>query len=255
MFHIVIPARYGSTRLPGKALMDIAGHPMVWWVWQRALASSAASVVVATDHEDVASTMMEFGADVAMTKMSHPSGTDRLAEVVDQRGWSDDDIVVNLQGDEPLMPVENVEQVARELAENDNASIATLVEPITSVDEFNDPSVVKVVASAFGDALYFSRAPIPYPRDIAKTELEGRGPEKLGLMRHVGLYAYRCGFLRAFVTWEQAPTERVEALEQLRALHHGATIRVAEAAQPVPAGVDTPKDLEHVRGLLSEPRD
>ena len=164
MFHIVIPARYGSTRLPGKALMDIAGHPMVWWVWQRALASSAASVVVATDHDDIASIMRECGADVAMTKTSHPSGTDRLAEVVDQRGWSDDDIVVNLQGDEPLMPVENVEQVARELAENDNASIATLVEPITSVDEFNDPSVVKVVASAFGNALYFSQSANSIPK-------------------------------------------------------------------------------------------
>jgi 3-deoxy-manno-octulosonate cytidylyltransferase (CMP-KDO synthetase) len=253
MFHIVIPARYGSTRLPGKALLDIAGHPMVWWVWQRALASSAASVVVATDHEDIASVMRECGADVAMTKTSHPSGTDRLAEVVDQRGWGDDAIVVNLQGDEPLMPVENLEQVARELAENPAASIATLAEPITDVQAFHDPSVVKVVASAAGNAMYFSRAPIPYPRDIDDAALEAKILE-LGLMRHVGLYAYRCGFLRAFVTWEQAPTERVEALEQLRALHHGATIRVAEAAQPVPAGVDTPKDLEHVRGLLSEPR-
>jgi 3-deoxy-manno-octulosonate cytidylyltransferase (CMP-KDO synthetase) len=254
MFHIVIPARYGSTRLPGKALLDIAGHPMVWWVWQRALASSAASVVVATDHEDIASVMRECGADVAMTKTSHPSGTDRLAEVVDQRGWGDDAIVVNLQGDEPLMPVENLEQVARELAENPAASIATLAEPITDVQAFHDPSVVKVVASAAGNAMYFSRAPIPYPRDIGDAALEAKILE-LGLMRHVGLYAYRCGFLRAFVTWEQAPTERVEALEQLRAVHHGAQIRVAEAAQPVPAGVDTPKDLEHVRGLLSEPRD
>lgn len=253
MFHIVIPARYGSTRLPGKALLDIAGHPMVWWVWQRALASSAASVVVATDHEDIASVMRECGADVAMTKTSHPSGTDRLAEVVDQRGWSDDEIVVNLQGDEPLMPVENLEQVARELAENPAASIATLAEPITDVQAFHDPSVVKVVASAAGNAMYFSRAPIPYPRDIADTALEAKILE-LGLMRHVGLYAYRCGFLRAFVTWEQAPMERVEALEQLRALHHGAQIRVSESAQPVPAGVDTQKDLDHVRRLLSEQR-
>ena len=253
MFHIVIPARYGSTRLPGKALLDIAGHPMVWWVWQRALASSAASVVVATDHEDIASVMRECGADVAMTKTSHPSGTDRLAEVVDQRGWSDDEIVVNLQGDEPLMPVENLEQVARELGENPAASIATLAETITDVQAFHDPSVVKVVASAAGNAMYFSRAPIPYPRDIADTALEAKILE-LGLMRHVGLYAYRCGFLRAFVTWEQAPMERVEALEQLRALHHGAQIRVSESAQPVPAGVDTQKDLDHVRRLLSEQR-
>lgn len=253
MFHIVIPARYGSTRLPGKALLDIAGHPMVWWVWQRALASSAASVVVATDHEDIASVMTECGADVAMTKTSHPSGTDRLAEVVDQRGWSDDEIVVNLQGDEPLMPVENLEQVARELSENSAASVSTLAEPITDVEAFHDPSVVKVVASAAGNALYFSRAPIPYPRDIGDAALEAKILE-LGLMRHVGLYAYRCGFLRAFVTWEQAPMERVEALEQLRALHHGAQIRVAEATQPVPAGVDTQKDLDHVRRLLSEQR-
>ena len=253
MFHIVVPARYGSTRLPGKALLDIAGHPMVWWVWQRALASSAASVVVATDHEDIASVMRECGADVAMTKTSHPSGTDRLAEVVDQRGWSDDEIVVNLQGDEPLMPVENLDQVARELGENPAASIATLAETITDVKAFHDPSVVKVVASAAGNAMYFSRAPIPYPRDITDTALEAKILE-LGLMRHVGLYAYRCGFLRAYVTWEQAPMERVEALEQLRALHHGAQIRVVEATQPVPAGVDTQKDLDHVRRLLSEQR-
>ena len=253
MFHIVIPARYGSTRLPGKALLDIAGHPMVWWVWQRALTSSAASVVVATDHDDIASIMRECGADVAMTNASHPSGTDRLAEVVDQRGWSDDEVVVNLQGDEPLMPVENLEQVARELGENPAASIATLAETITDVQAFRDPSVVKVVASAAGNAMYFSRAPIPYPRDIGDAALEAKILE-LGLMRHVGLYAYRCGFLRAFVSWEQAPMERVEALEQLRALHHGAQIRVAEAAQPVPAGVDTQKDLDHVRRLLSEQR-
>ena len=253
MFHIVIPARYGSTRLPGKALLDIAGHPMVWWAWQRALASSAASVVVATDHDDIASIMRECGADVAMTNASHPSGTDRLAEVVDQRGWSDDEVVVNLQGDEPLMPVENLEQVARELGENPAASIATLAETITDVQAFRDPSVVKVVASAAGNAMYFSRAPIPYPRDIGDAALEAKILE-LGLMRHVGLYDYRCGFLRAFVSWEQAPMERVEALEQLRALHHGAQIRVAEAAQPVPAGVDTQKDLDHVRRLLSEQR-
>lgn len=253
MFHIVIPARYGSTRLPGKALLDIAGHPMVWWVWQRALASSAASVVVATDHDDIASIMRECGADVAMTKASHPSGTDRLAEVVDQRSWSDDEVVVNLQGDEPLMPVENLEQVARELGENPAASIATLAETITDVQAFRDPSVVKVVASAAGNAMYFSRAPIPYPRDIGDAALEAKILE-LGLMRHVGLYAYRCGFLRDFVSWEQAPMERVEALEQLRALHHGAQIRVAAAAQPVPAGVDTQKDLDHVRRLLSEQR-
>jgi 3-deoxy-manno-octulosonate cytidylyltransferase (CMP-KDO synthetase) len=253
MFHIVIPARYGSTRLQGKALLDIAGHPMVWWVWQRALASSAASVVVATDHDDIATIMRECGADVAMTKTSHPSGTDRLAEVVDQRGWSDDAIVVNLQGDEPLMPVENLEQVACELSQNPAASVSTLAEPITDVRAFHDPSVVKVVASAAGNAMYFSRAPIPYPRDIGDEALEAK-ILKLGLMRHVGLYAYRCGFLRAFVSWEQAPMERVEALEQLRALHHGAQIRVAEAAQPVPAGVDTQKDLDHVRRLLSEQR-
>ncbi len=241
MYHIVIPARFGSTRLPGKALADIAGHPMVYWVWQRAQACQAASVVVATDHEGIAAIMRDYGADVAMTRADHPSGTDRLAEVAEQRGWADDTVIVNLQGDEPLMPAVNVEQVAAALAANPGASIATLSEPLASGADLDNPAVVKVVASASGRALYFSRAPIPYPRSGALDD---------SARRHIGLYAYRCGFLRRYTQWAPAPLERLESLEQLRALHHDEWIQVEQAKAPVPAGVDTPEDLEAVRRIL-----
>ena len=247
MFHVVIPARYGSTRLPGKALADINGYPMVYWVWRRACASSAASVVVATDHQDIAEVMQQFGAQVALTRADHPSGTDRLAEVAEQQGWSAETIVVNLQGDEPLMPAENVEQVASELAKHPEASIATLAEPLTSEAQLTDPSVVKVVHSASGEALYFSRASIPFCRD----ERTADNTELMRVARrHVGLYAYRCGFLKRFVSWPPAPLEQIESLEQLRALHHKEIIRVSDARLPVPAGVDTEDDLIAVRKLM-----
>ena len=247
MYHLVIPARFGSTRLPGKALADIHGHPMVWWVWQRACQSGAASVIVATDHAEIAAIMRDAGAEVALTREDHPSGTDRLAEVADQRGWSDDTVVVNLQGDEPLMPVINLEQVAGELVAHPEASIATLSEPICSLADFSNPAVVKVVASKGGKALYFSRALVPFPRGGAEAS------EELLLAtarRHVGLYAYRCGFLREFVRWSPAPMEQLESLEQLRAMHHDRIIRVLPALEPVPAGVDTPEDLENIRQLM-----
>jgi 3-deoxy-manno-octulosonate cytidylyltransferase (CMP-KDO synthetase) len=251
MFHIVIPARYGSTRLPGKALVDIAGKPMVWWVWQRALSTSATSVIVATDHEEIAAVMTDFGADVQMTKATHPSGTDRLAEVVERRGWADDTVVVNLQGDEPLMPESNIHQVATELSNHPGASIATLAEPISSIEQFADPSVVKVVVDAQGKALYFSRAPIPFSREGSHDSGSGDGLANIaGAQRHAGLYAYRAGFLRQFVTWEQAPIERRESLEQLRALYQGCQIRVITAAESVPPGVDTEADLAVVRRIL-----
>jgi len=246
MYHVVIPARFGSTRLPGKALADIAGHPMVYWVWLRACQSSAESVIVATDHDGIAEAMRGYGADVAITRTDHISGTDRLAEVVEQRGWSDDTIVVNLQGDEPLMPEANLAQVAQELVAHKTASIATLSEPLAQVDDLYNPSVVKVVTSQDGTALYFSRAPIPFPRagDEA-TVLTLRVAQ-----RHVGLYAYRCGFLRRFVTYQPAAIEQLESLEQLRAMSYGEVIRVAQAKQPVPTGVDTPEDLEQVRAVM-----
>lgn len=247
MYHVVIPARYGSTRLPGKALADINGHPMVWWVWRRACDSDATSVIVATDHPEIERVMCEAGATVVMTREDHPSGTDRLAEVADHMAWADDAVVVNLQGDEPLMPVTNLQQVAEELASHPSASIATLSESISSLSDFANPAVVKVVSSEGGDALYFSRATIPYPRggEEQHAELIYRTAR-----RHIGLYAYRCGFLRQFVTWKPAPMEQLESLEQLRALHYGHQIRVAPAIAPVPAGVDTPEDLANIRVLM-----
>ncbi len=246
MYHVVIPARFGSTRLPGKALADIAGHPMVYWVWLRACQSNADSVIVATDHEGIAEVMRGYGADVAMTRSDHMSGTDRLAEVAEQRAWSDDTIVVNLQGDEPLMPEANLAQVAQELQANPAASIATLCEPLEQRDDLYNPSVVKVVVTEAGNALYFSRAPIPFPR-------AGEEAAELSLRvakRHVGLYAYRCGFLRRFVSYPQADIERLESLEQLRAMSQGEVIRVVPACERVPAGVDTPADLAHVRAVM-----
>lgn len=246
MYHVVIPARFGSTRLPGKALADIAGHPMVYWVWLRARQSNADSVIVATDHEGIAEVMRGYGADVAMTRSNHMSGTDRLAEVAEQRAWSDDTIVVNLQGDEPLMPEANLAQVAQALQTNPAASIATLCEPLEQLDDLYNPSVVKVVVSEAGNALYFSRAPIPFPRaGVEAAELSMRVAQ-----RHVGLYAYRCGFLRRFVSYPQADIEQLESLEQLRAMSQGEVIRVVPACERVPAGVDTPADLEHVRAVM-----
>jgi len=248
VYHIVIPARFGSTRLPGKALADIHGKPMIWWVWNRACQSSAASVIVATDHPEIATIMQSAGAQVAMTRDDHPSGTDRLAEVADQQQWNDDTVVVNLQGDEPMMPVVNLEQVALELARHPVASVATLSEPIATLDDFSNPAVVKVVATAEGNASYFSRAMIPFPRGGA----EEHATELLhSARRHVGLYAYRCGFLREFVAWPPAPTEKLESLEQLRALYHDRVIRVQPALESVPVGVDTFEDLELVRRLMA----
>lgn len=250
MFRVVIPARFGSTRLPGKALASIAGHPMVYWSWCRAKESSAAEVVVATDHEAIASVMADYGADVVMTRADHPSGTDRLAEVAMLRGWDEDDVVVNLQGDEPLMPAGNIEQVARELLTHPDAAIATLSEPILNIDDVHNPAVVKVVASDEGRALYFSRAVIPFPRAAESAESQLLQTAR----RHVGLYAYRCGFLSRYVTWEPAAIEQLESLEQLRALAHGEVIRVVAAAASVPAGVDTEADLEYVRQLMEGTR-
>lgn len=247
-FHVVIPARFGSSRLPGKVLADIAGQPMLYWVWQRALAAEPASVVVATDDARIRDVMEAAGADVVMTAASHPSGTDRLAEVCETRGWGDDTVVVNLQGDEPLMPPENLRQAAEALAASPGAAIATLCHAITSLDEFRDPAAVKVVCDAAGNALYFSRAPIPWPRDHLAADDMGTLPS--GIFRHVGLYAYRVGFLRRFVELPPAPLEILESLEQLRALYHGETIRVVEAGHPVPPGVDTEADLAAVRDQL-----
>ena len=240
MFHIVIPARFGSTRLPGKALLPIADKPMVAWVWERAMQAGATQVVVATDDQRIVDEMTNRGATVAMTRADHVSGTDRLAEVVDQLGWKEDAIVVNVQGDEPLMPVANIQRVAAMLNKTAGADMATLMEPLTAADA-DQESVVKVVASETGRALYFSRSAIPF-------HLEGGVPAPL--FRHIGLYAYRARFLKIFVGWPPALAEQSESLEQLRALAHDAHIQIELAPEAVPAGVDTESDLDAVRALL-----
>ncbi len=244
MFSIVIPARFGSTRLPGKALADIAGKPMVWHVWQRAVDCGADEVIVATDDARIADALAPYNVDIAMTRTDHASGTDRLAEVAEQRGWSDEQIVVNLQGDEPLMPTANLIQVAELLAGDPGAAMATLSEPINSRQDFENPAVVKVVSDARGRALYFSRAAIPHARDGAADAVPRVS------QRHIGLYAYRAGFLRAFTAMPPTPLEQLESLEQLRALEQGQAIGIAEAAEPVPGGVDTAEDLDRIRQLM-----
>ena len=240
MFNIVIPARFGSTRLPGKALLPIADRPMVAWVWERAMQAGAEHVVVATDDQRIVDEMTSRGAQVAMTRADHASGTDRLAEVVDQLEWAHDAIVVNLQGDEPLMPVANIQRVAAMLNETAGADMATLMEPLAAADA-DQQSVVKVVSSEAGRALYFSRSAIPFHR-------EGGVPAPM--FRHIGLYAYRAGFLQTFVGWPPAVAEQSESLEQLRALAHDAHIQIELAPETVPAGVDTESDLAAVRALL-----
>ncbi|WP_445003192.1 3-deoxy-manno-octulosonate cytidylyltransferase [Halomonas mongoliensis] len=247
-FIAVIPARFASSRLPGKPLAEIAGRPMVAHVWQRACESRAGRVVVATDDARIEAAMVAEGAEVVMTRADHPSGTDRLAEVAERLGLAADAVLVNVQGDEPLIPPTLIDQVADRLFDDREASIATLAEPISDVETLFNPNVVKVVRALSGRALYFSRAPIPWDRDAfaARPELL----ETDAWLRHIGLYAYRAGFLAEYRDWVPSPLERLEQLEQLRALHHGHGIQVALAREPHPAGVDTAEDLARVRGLL-----
>lgn len=249
-FRIVIPARYASTRLPAKPLADIAGKPMIVRVLERVAAAGAGEVWVATDHDEVRNAVEGGGGRVVMTREDHPSGTDRLAEVAQRLGWRDDDIVVNVQGDEPLIPPAVVREVADLLAARPDCGIATAAHAIHDPAEFFNPNVVKVVTDAGGRALLFSRAPIPWARDAfaaSRSEL----PAGLGALRHVGLYAYRAGFLRQFPRLARAPIEEAESLEQLRALWHGVKIAVMTLPGALPAGVDTTEDLERVRALLS----
>ena len=245
-FTVVIPARYGSSRLPGKPLLDIAGKPMIQRVWEQACECSADQVVIATDDERIEQVAQSFGARVCMTSPDHPSGTDRLQQVVQDLVLPSEHIVVNVQGDEPLMPAAVIDQVANNLQQNESAAIATLSEPITDLEELRNPNAVKVVCDENGLALYFSRAAIPWPREHFSTESLAM-PTTGSWDRHIGIYAYRTEFLHQFVTWPPAPLEQLEQLEQLRALYHGVRIHVAQAAQKVPAGVDTEEDLNAVR--------
>jgi 3-deoxy-manno-octulosonate cytidylyltransferase (CMP-KDO synthetase) len=248
-FMVIIPARYASTRLPGKPLLEIAGKPMVRHVYERAVESGAGRVVVATDDERIHRVAEGFGAEVVLTGAHHGSGTERLAEVVDHLGLPDTAIVVNLQGDEPLMPAPLVRQVAAALHHHAAAAVATLCSPLRETADLFDPHVVKVVRDAQGYALYFSRAPIPWDRDGFAVG-GGRGAPSAH-QRHIGLYAYRAGFIRAYPQLPPCPLEQLESLEQLRILCHGRRIYVDEAATPPGPGVDTLADLGRVRTLCS----
>jgi len=248
-FRVVIPARHAAARLPGKPLADIAGRPMLAHVFERAAASGAAEVLVATDDARIAAAARAFGAGVEMTSAAHASGTDRLAEVAARRGWPDDAIVVNVQGDEPLIPPANIRQVAELLERDAHADLATLATPVQSLAEFLDTHAVKVVWRDDGHALYFSRAPIPWAREGAPAGLASQR-EFAGAWRHLGLYAYRVGALLRFAAAPPAVLEQIERLEQLRALALGMSFVVAEAREAPGPGVDTAEDLERVRRLL-----
>jgi 3-deoxy-manno-octulosonate cytidylyltransferase (CMP-KDO synthetase) len=246
-FRVVIPARFDSSRLPGKALLPLAGKPMLQWVHERARACGAAEVIVATDDERIATAAKGFGAEVAMTARTHVSGTDRIAEVAVARGWSDADIVVNVQGDEPLIPPVVIDQVAQLLASNPRADIATLAVKIDALPDLADPNNVKVACDATGRALYFSRAPIPFNRDAPATLLGAH-------LRHVGIYAYRVAALRKLASLPAGRLEVVEKLEQLRALENVMEIRVALAVERPLSDVNTAADLERAeRALLLRP--
>ncbi|GAD79292.1 3-deoxy-manno-octulosonate cytidylyltransferase [Vibrio ezurae] len=247
-FTVIIPARYQSTRLPGKPLADICGKPMIEHVYQQAIQAGAEQVIVATDDERVAKVVTDFGGQVCMTSSAHESGTERLAEVVDKMGIADDHIVVNVQGDEPLIPPSVITQVADNLAAS-SAPMATLGVAIEDAHEAFNPNAVKVVTDQQGYALYFSRASIPWDRDqFARDQSVLKQP----LMRHIGIYAYRAGFINRYINWAPTALEKIESLEQLRVLWYGEKIHVALAKQTPPPGVDTLEDLEAVRALLTQ---
>ncbi len=250
-FRVVIPARHASSRLPGKPLADIGGKPMVVRVAERAAEAGAEEAIVATDDQRVLDAVRAAGHRALMTSVQHASGTDRLAEVAEMLDCADDDIIVNVQGDEPLIEPALIRECALCLGSHEAAAIATLAHPLFSTDEFRNPNVVKVVTDRQGYALYFSRAMIPWPRDaFAAAAPDPSFPEGLPVLRHIGLYAYRASFLREFAGLAPAPLERFEMLEQLRALWHGYRIAVAVTPEAPGAGVDTPEDLERVRALF-----
>lgn len=247
-YRIVIPARMQSQRLPGKPLLSINGRSLIEHVYRRALESSAKSIVIATDSAEIKAAATAFGAEAIMTSAGHASGSDRIAECVDIMGWSDQALVVNLQGDEPLMPEACLDQVAGMLQKSPDADVASLYWPIDTARDVEDSNVVKVVSDRAGKALYFSRSVIPHPRN---SSIEAAMREESAWYRHIGLYAYRAGALRAFTALPVSPLERLERLEQLRFLEAGKVIRMERACSFIPAGVDTPEDLERVRNLIS----
>lgn len=248
-FRVVIPARLGSTRLPEKVLRPIAGRPLLQYVHEAACRSGAAEVVVAVDDPRVAAACVAFGANVAMTSPAHNSGTDRINEVARSRGWSADTLIVNVQGDEPLMPPAMIREAAELLAGDAEAEIATLCHPLQAREDWLNPNFVKVVMNHRGHALYFSRAPIPWKREGVSRE----SPLPAGLAyRHIGLYAYRAGALARFAALPPSPLEQCESLEQLRSLENGLRIRVGISAVPPPRGVDTEEDLRQVAAIIEQ---
>jgi len=243
-FKVVIPARYASTRLPGKPLLDIAGKPMVIWVAEQAAKSKASEVVIATDFEKIQQVANRYHFNAVMTRIDHASGTDRIAEVANKMGWADNAIVVNVQGDEPLIDPQLINEVAENLDKNHEAVMATACHAIHDEASMLNPNVVKVVTDIKGNALYFSRAPIPYPRDdIHKQHIQS--------FKHIGIYAYRVGFLKKYADLAPSAIERIESLEQLRVLHHGYKISVTVTEHAPASGIDTEADLEHVRTILT----
>jgi len=252
VFKVVIPARMRSTRLPGKMLAVIGGKPLVAWVAERAKASGAKAVYIATDHEDIANAVSSLGWKALKTSESHETGTDRLADAAALLDLAADEIVVNVQGDEPLIDPRLIREVAAALAAKPEASIATAAHPIESAATFFDPNVVKVVTDVHGFAQYFSRAPIPFARDAFAKSRDAL-PAGFPALRHIGIYAYRVRFLREYASLQPTAAERFEALEQLRALGHGHRIAVALWHGPMEAGVDTKEDLERVRARLGAP--
>lgn len=246
-FTVVIPARFSSTRLPEKPLVDIGGKPMVQWVYEQAIKSGAHQVIIATDSMRIVDVVNGFGGEVCMTRLDHKSGTERLAEVIEKYALLDDDIIVNVQGDEPLIPPIIIQQVAKNLAKS-GAPMATLAVNIDKMDEIFNPNAVKVVTDKNGYALYFSRAAIPWDRDnFSKTPIEIHQHVK----RHIGIYAYRAGFINRYINWPSSPLEEIESLEQLRVLWYGEKIHVDLATENPAAGVDTPDDLARVRRIIS----
>jgi len=246
-FVVIIPARYASTRLPGKPLVDINGKPMVVHVLERARESGAERIIVATDNEEVREAVQAVGGEVCMTRADHQSGTERLAEVVEKCGFSDETVIVNVQGDEPMIPPAIIRQVADNLAARRDVGMATLAVPIESAEEAFNPNAVKVVMDAQGYALYFSRATIPWDRDRFAASRETIGDS---FLRHIGIYGYRASFIRRYVSWQTSPLEQIEMLEQLRVLWYGERIHVDVASVVPGTGVDTPEDLERVRQAM-----
>jgi len=249
-FTIIIPARFESTRLPRKPLIDILGKPMVQWTWLQAKKSAASRIIIATESDQVAQVCEGFGAEVCLTSDQHQSGTERIAEVIEKLQIADDEIIVNVQGDEPMLPPELIEQVAAGLAEDNAVNMATLCEPIEKVETVFDPHAVKVIRDQLNHALNFTRAPMPWSRDT--FDQPPHLPKSYQYQRHIGLYAYYAGFVKQYVHWEPCALEDIEKLEQLRVLWHGERILVIDALMDAGVGVDTEKDAEWVRKLMNE---